>query len=103
MDGESVCDLLTKEKVNFAAGVPTVWLMLLNYLHSHKKTLPDLKVNACTTLHFPASDIDSPHPRPPSPFLHTHTVLCLWIGSVVVKPLATLMHRPTPHQCFTCA
>jgi len=43
MDGESVCDLLTKEKVNFAAGVPTVWLMLLNYLHSHKKTLPDLK------------------------------------------------------------
>ncbi len=43
MDGPSICDLLQTEKVTFAAAVPTVWLMLLQYLQSENKTLPHLK------------------------------------------------------------
>jgi hypothetical protein len=46
MDGQSVCELLSNEKVNFAAGVPTVWSMLLHYLQTSKKTLPELKVRS---------------------------------------------------------
>ncbi|MBV9237972.1 MAG: AMP-binding protein, partial [Xanthobacteraceae bacterium] len=43
LDGDSICELLTNERVTMAAGVPTVWLGLLQYLEKTGKTLPDLK------------------------------------------------------------
>jgi fatty-acyl-CoA synthase len=43
LDGESVCELLTTYKVTCTAGVPTVWLMLLQHLEKTGKTLPHLK------------------------------------------------------------
>jgi fatty-acyl-CoA synthase len=44
LDGASVYELLETEKVTFSAAVPTVWLMLLQYLRSHRdKMLPTLK------------------------------------------------------------
>ena len=43
MDGESIYELLENEKVTFTAAVPTVWLMLLQYLESTGKKLPHLK------------------------------------------------------------
>lgn len=43
MDGESIYELLDGEKVTFTAAVPTVWLMLLQYLESTGKKLPHLK------------------------------------------------------------
>ncbi len=43
LDGPSVCQLLTEEKVTMTAAVPTVWLALLQYLEQTGKTLPDLK------------------------------------------------------------
>ena len=43
MDGESIYQLLDEEKVTFTAAVPTVWLMLLQYLESTGKKLPNLK------------------------------------------------------------
>ena len=43
LDGDSVCDLLTTEKVTITAAVPTVWLGLLQYLEKTGKTLPDMK------------------------------------------------------------
>jgi fatty-acyl-CoA synthase len=43
MDGESIYELLDGEKVTFTAAVPTVWLMLLQYLESTGKKLPYLK------------------------------------------------------------
>jgi fatty-acyl-CoA synthase len=43
MDAESLYQLLDEEKVTFAAAVPTVWLMLLQYLDSTGKKLPYLK------------------------------------------------------------
>ena len=42
MDGESIYELLDSEKVTFTAAVPTVWLMLLQYLESSSKQLPYL-------------------------------------------------------------
>ncbi|OQW54988.1 MAG: long-chain fatty acid--CoA ligase [Proteobacteria bacterium SG_bin9] len=57
LDGPSVCELLTTEKVTYTAGVPTVWLMLLQHLAAEKKTLPDLKVLICGGSAMPRSMI----------------------------------------------
>ena len=43
LDGASVYELLENEKVTFTAAVPTVWLMLLNYLRESKAKLTTLK------------------------------------------------------------
>jgi 3-(methylthio)propionyl---CoA ligase len=43
LDGESVYQLLTSEKVTLAAAVPTVWLSLLQHLDKVGGKLPDLK------------------------------------------------------------
>lgn len=43
MDGASIYELLDTEKVTFTAAVPTVWLMLLQYLEENNKKLPYLK------------------------------------------------------------
>jgi acyl-CoA synthetase (AMP-forming)/AMP-acid ligase II len=43
MDGEAIYELLDTEKVSMTLAVPTVWLMLLQYLQSTGKKLPYLK------------------------------------------------------------
>ncbi len=43
MDGESIYELLDGEKVTTTAAVPTVWLMLLQYLEQTGKKLPHLQ------------------------------------------------------------
>ena len=43
MDGESIYQILTEEKVTFTAAVPTVWLMLMQHLETNKLDLPDLE------------------------------------------------------------
>lgn len=43
MDGASVFELLTREKVTFSAAVPTVWLMLLQHLEKEGGELPNLE------------------------------------------------------------
>jgi fatty-acyl-CoA synthase len=43
LDGASVYELLETEGVTFTAAVPTVWLMLLQYLEREGKTLSTLK------------------------------------------------------------
>jgi fatty-acyl-CoA synthase len=43
LDGASVYELLTTYKVSCTAGVPTVWLMLLQYLETTGGSLPHLK------------------------------------------------------------
>ncbi len=42
MDGVSIYELLTTQKVSITAAVPTVWLMLLQHLEAHNLSLPDL-------------------------------------------------------------
>ena len=43
LDGEGLYELLESEKVTYSAGVPTVWLGLLNYLKESGKKLTYLK------------------------------------------------------------
>jgi len=43
MDGASIYELLDTERVTFTAAVPTVWLMLLQYLEETGKELPYLE------------------------------------------------------------
>ncbi len=43
MDGKSIYELLTEERVTVTAAVPTVWLGLLQYLGEVDGKLPDLK------------------------------------------------------------
>jgi fatty-acyl-CoA synthase len=43
MDGQSIYDMLTRERVTITAAVPTVWLMLLQHLEKHGGELPDLE------------------------------------------------------------
>ncbi|WP_221796384.1 long-chain-fatty-acid--CoA ligase [Aquisediminimonas sediminicola] len=43
LDGASVFELLDKERVTFAAAVPTVWLSLLHHLRQHGLALPWLR------------------------------------------------------------
>jgi len=42
MDGASIYEILTQEKVTITAAVPTVWLMLLQHMEKHGSKLPDL-------------------------------------------------------------
>ena len=43
LDGASIYELLAKENVTFSAAVPTVWLMLLQYLEANNLELPLLE------------------------------------------------------------
>ncbi|MEO0398819.1 MAG: long-chain fatty acid--CoA ligase [Pseudomonadota bacterium] len=43
LDGESLYELLEDEEVNYSAGVPTVWLGLLQYMEKAGKTLNHMK------------------------------------------------------------
>jgi fatty-acyl-CoA synthase len=43
LDGDSICELLTDEKVTMSGAVPTVWLALFQHLEKTGKTLPHLK------------------------------------------------------------
>lgn len=47
LDGEGLYELLDSEKVTYSAGVPTVWLGLLQYLEKTGKKLPYLKKGLC--------------------------------------------------------
>ena len=47
LDGASVYELITSEGVTFSAGVPTVWLMLLNYLAESGHTLDGVSRVVC--------------------------------------------------------
>src|SRR3954467_13190846 len=59
LDGASVYELLDTEKVTYTAGVPTVWLMLLQHMEKKKLTLPHLKVVICGGSAMPRSMIKS--------------------------------------------
>ncbi len=45
-DGASVWELMDQEKVTASAGVPTIWMMLLNYVKQENKSFPHLKQTA---------------------------------------------------------
>ena len=59
LDGASVYELLDTEKVTYTAGVPTVWLMLLNHMAANNLKLPHLRMVVCGGSAMPRSMIKS--------------------------------------------
>lgn len=59
LDGASVYELLDTEKVTYTAGVPTVWLMLLQHMQAHGLKLPHLKMVVCGGSAMPRSMIQA--------------------------------------------
>ena len=59
LDGASVYELLDTEKVTYTAGVPTVWLMLLQHMQAHNLKLPHLKKVVCGGSAMPRSMIQA--------------------------------------------
>jgi fatty-acyl-CoA synthase len=59
LDGASVYELLDTEKVTNTAGVPTVWLMLLQHMQAHNLKLPHLKMVVCGGSAMPRSMIEA--------------------------------------------
>jgi fatty-acyl-CoA synthase len=59
LDGASVYELMDTEKVTITAGVPTVWLMLLNHMAAHQLKLPNLRMVICGGSAMPRSMIKS--------------------------------------------
>lgn len=57
LDGASVYELLSTENVTHTAGVPTVWLMLLNHMTANDLKLPDLRLVLCGGSAMPRSMI----------------------------------------------
>ncbi|MEP6839282.1 MAG: fatty-acid--CoA ligase [Bradyrhizobium sp.] len=57
LDGASVYELLDTEKVTYTAGVPTVWLMLLNHMSANHLKLPHLRMVVCGGSAMPRSMI----------------------------------------------
>ncbi|OKO85146.1 fatty-acid--CoA ligase [Bradyrhizobium sp. AS23.2] len=59
LDGASVYELLSTEKVTHTAGVPTVWLMLIQHMAANNLKLPDLKMVICGGSAMPRSMIQA--------------------------------------------
>ena len=59
LDGASVHELLEAEEVDFTAGVPTVWLMLLNYLRETGKRIDGVDTVVIGGSAAPASMIEA--------------------------------------------
>ena len=83
MDGASLFELLDGEKVTISAGVPTVWLMLLQFLAENNKTLPHMERTVIGGSAAPASMIEA--------FENDHdvTVVHAW-GMTEMSPLGTI-------------
>jgi acyl-CoA synthetase (AMP-forming)/AMP-acid ligase II len=57
-DGASIFELLDSEKVTLSAGVPTIWLMLLDYLKTSNSSLDHLKMTLIGGSAVPRAMID---------------------------------------------
>ena len=83
LDGDSICELLTGERVTMTAAVPTVWLALLQHLEKTGKTLPDMKRVLIGGSAAPRSMIEAFEKK------YGITVIHAW-GMTEMSPLGTL-------------
>jgi fatty-acyl-CoA synthase len=88
LDGSSVFELLDTEKVTHTAGVPTVWLMLLQHMAANNLKLPHLEFVVCGGSAMPRSMIKT--------FVDMGvTVRHAW-GMTEMSPLGTLAALKPP-------
>ena len=89
LDGKSVYELLESERVTVAAGVPTVWLMLLNHVKQHGLQFTHMRRTAIGGSACPPAMIKS--------FLDDYgvTVLHAW-GMTEISPIGTVCNLKLP-------
>ena len=83
MAGAQVCELLEAEQVTVSAGVPTVWLALLDHLDQSGKSLPHMKRTVIGGSAAPPSMISAFEER------YGVTVIHAW-GMTEMSPLGTV-------------
>ncbi len=93
LDGASVFELLDTEKVTHTAGVPTVWLMLLNYMSTNNLKLPHLKMVVCGGSAMPRSMIKA--------FIDMGVDVRHAWGMTEMSPLGTLAALKPPFSTLT--
>ena len=90
LDGKSVYELLSSEGVTFAAGVPTVWQMLLTHMGQHDLKLPQLQRTVIGGSACPPAMISAFRERYGVEVLHA------W-GMTELSPLGTLCTLKNQH------
>ncbi len=90
LDGKSVYELMDAEKVTFAAGVPTVWQMLLTHMGQNNLTLPSLNRTVIGGSACPPAMIDTFRQKYGVDVLHA------W-GMTELSPLGTLCTLKNKH------
>lgn len=93
-DGETLQALIEEEQVNFSAGVPTVWLSLLNYLDESGKRIDSLEAVVCGGSACPLSTMEK--------FEKQHGVITHtgW-GMTETAPLGTYNTLKKPRSEYT--
>ena len=96
MDGKSIFELIESEKVNFAAGVPTVWQMMLSHVQTNNLKFSTLKRTVIGGSACP--------PPPITAFNDVYgvEVLHAW-GMTEMSPLGTLCTLKNKHLDMTPA
>ncbi|RYF40814.1 MAG: long-chain fatty acid--CoA ligase, partial [Comamonadaceae bacterium] len=90
LDGKSVYELIEAEKVNYAAGVPTVWQMLLTHMKPNKLRFSSLKRTVIGGSACPPAMIDAFREEYGVEVLHA------W-GMTEMSPLGTLCTLKNKH------
>lgn len=96
LDGKSVYELIEAEQVTFAAGVPTVWQMLLNYMSSIDAKFSSLKRTVIGGSACPPAMITAFHDH------YSVEVLHAW-GMTEMSPLGTVCTLKNKHLTLSSA
>ena len=94
MDGKSIYELMESEKVTFAAGVPTVWQMLLNYVGQNNLKFSSLKRTVIGGSACPPAMITAFREKYGVDVLHA------W-GMTEMSPLGTLCTLKEKHKALS--
>jgi fatty-acyl-CoA synthase len=92
LDGASVYELLSTEKVTHTAGVPTVWLMLLQHMGANNLKLPHLRMVVCGGSAMPRSMIKT--------FVDMGVVTRHAWGMTEMSPIGTLAALKPPFDAL---
>jgi len=94
MDGKSIFELIESEKVNFAAGVPTIWQMMLSHMQAGGLRFSTLKRTVIGGSACPPSMITAFNDD------HGVEVLHAW-GMTEMSPLGTVCSLKNKHLVMT--
>ena len=94
LDGASLYELFEKERVTFTAGVPTVWLALLQYMQANKLKFSTLKYAVIGGSAAPPAMIEAFDKEFGVEVLHA------W-GMSEMSPLGTVNHPKEKHHTFS--